>query len=41
MAEARILLLRGVNVGGRGRLTMAALRDALVAEGAWDVATYL
>lgn len=41
MAEARILLLRGVNVGGRGRLTMAALRDALVAEGARDVATYL
>src|SRR5262249_21651827 len=35
------VFLRGVNVGGRGELAMADLRDALEAAGFGDVATYL
>ena len=36
-----VVLLRGVNVGGRRRVPMAALRDALTAAGFRDVRTYL
>lgn len=36
-----IILLRGVNVGGHGRAPMAALRLALAAAGAANVATYI
>jgi uncharacterized protein (DUF1697 family) len=35
-----VVLLRGVNVGGR-QLSMAALRDALVEAGCTDVTTYI
>ncbi|MCI2398766.1 DUF1697 domain-containing protein [Aliiroseovarius subalbicans] len=35
------LLLRGVNVGGHGRLPMADLRTLLAGLGAKDVATYI
>jgi len=35
-----VLLLRGVNVGGR-TLSMAALREALTAAGCTDVSTYI
>lgn len=34
-------LLRGVNVGGRNRLPMADVRDALTAAGLLDVRTYI
>lgn len=34
-------LLRGVNVGGRGMLAMATLRELLLSLGHTDVATYL
>ena len=34
-------LLRGINVGGRRKLPMAALREALVDAGFEDVATYV
>ena len=37
----QVVLLRGVNVGGAGRLKMAELRAALEAEGATSVATYI
>jgi uncharacterized protein (DUF1697 family) len=37
----QILLLRGVNVGGRNRVAMAALRAALTDAGMDDVRTYL
>jgi uncharacterized protein (DUF1697 family) len=42
-AEARtfVALLRGINVGGRGRLPMAGLRAILEEIGAEDVRTYL
>jgi uncharacterized protein (DUF1697 family) len=36
-----IVLLRGVNVGGHGKLPMADLRAALTQAGAEDVATYI
>ncbi|GGE22701.1 hypothetical protein GCM10011360_08980 [Primorskyibacter flagellatus] len=36
-----IVLLRGVNVGGHGKLPMAELRAALTKAGAEDVATYI
>jgi uncharacterized protein (DUF1697 family) len=39
--DRRILLLRGVNVGGRNRLPMADLRALVDALGAEDVTTYL
>jgi uncharacterized protein (DUF1697 family) len=37
----QIVLLRGVNVGGRNRLPMPALREALEQAGMKDVATYV
>jgi uncharacterized protein (DUF1697 family) len=37
----QIVLLRGVNVGGRNKLPMAALRDALAGAGMREVATYV
>ncbi len=36
-----VALLRAVNVGGRNRLSMATLRDALTAEGVEQVSTVL
>lgn len=36
-----VALLRGINVGGRNRVGMAALRDALAADGYRAVRTYL
>ena len=36
-----VLLLRGINVGGRNKLPMAALRECLEALGASEVQTYL
>src|SRR5918911_1604111 len=36
-----IVLLRGINVGGRNRIAMADLREALVGAGFEDVRTYL
>ncbi len=40
MERAVVLLLRGVNVGGR-KLSMASLRDGLTAAGCIDVLTYI
>jgi uncharacterized protein (DUF1697 family) len=37
----QLVLLRGVNVGGRNKLPMAALRDALEEAGMREVQTYL
>jgi uncharacterized protein (DUF1697 family) len=37
----QIVLLRGVNVGGRNRVPMGALREALAAAGFKDVVTYV
>lgn len=37
----QIVLLRGVNVGGRNKLPMAALREALEDAGMREVATYV
>jgi uncharacterized protein (DUF1697 family) len=36
-----VILLRGVNVGGRARVSMAALRETCASIGAEDVATYI
>ena len=36
-----IVLLRGVNVGGRNRVAMPALREALEEAGMQDVVTYV
>ena len=36
-----LALLRGVNVGGKGMIRMAELRDALAAAGLSDVRTYI
>ncbi len=41
MTEPVVVLLRGVNVGGRNRLPMADLRVALGAAGFTDVSTYI
>ncbi len=38
---AFIVLLRGINVGGRNKLPMKALRDIVEAAGGGDVATYI
>ena len=38
---AFVILLRGVNVGGRNRLPMADLRTALTDEGLTNVRTYI
>jgi uncharacterized protein (DUF1697 family) len=37
----QVLLLRGINLGGRNRVAMAALRDLLADAGFADVGTYL
>lgn len=36
-----VILLRGINVGGHGKLPMADLRALLMEQGAKDVATYI
>ena len=36
-----VAFLRGVNVGGRGIVSMAAIKEALVALGLSDVRTYI
>ena len=36
-----VLLLRGINVGGKNKLPMADLKSLLTAEGALDVHTYI
>jgi uncharacterized protein (DUF1697 family) len=36
-----VAFLRGVNVGGRGMVSMAAIKEALVAVGMSDVRTYI
>ena len=36
-----IVLLRGINLGGRNRIGMAALREALADAGFEDVRTYI
>ncbi len=41
VANSRVLLLRGVNVGGHGRLPMAELRELLTDLGCNEAATYL
>lgn len=40
-ANRYVALLRGINVGGRNRISMADLRDAFVAEGYGEVSTYI
>jgi uncharacterized protein (DUF1697 family) len=40
-ADTYVALLRAVNVGGRNKVPMAKLRDALELEGYLDVATYI
>lgn len=39
--STQLLLLRGINVGGRNRLPMSALRSLVAHLGCTDVATYL
>ena len=39
--SARVALLRGINVGGTGKLPMAALKAHMEALGAGNVATYI
>lgn len=39
--DRRVALLRGVNVGGRNLLSMAALREALEAAGMEEIRTYI
>jgi uncharacterized protein (DUF1697 family) len=39
--DAYLVLLRGVNVGGKNRVPMAALRERLEADGFSDVSTYI
>ena len=41
MSDVTIALLRGINVGGRNKLKMQALRDLLTGLGAHDVKTYI
>lgn len=41
MSPTRVALLRAVNVGGRGRLAMADLREVVASIGHTDVSTYL
>jgi uncharacterized protein (DUF1697 family) len=40
-SQRYVALLRGVNVGGHAKVTMAALREACEAIGCSDVATYI
>ena len=37
----KVLLLRGINVGGHGKLPMAVLKEALIAAGADQPETYI
>ena len=39
--KSNVLLLRGINVGGRGKLPMAELRAAIEAAGGSDPKTYI
>lgn len=39
--RTHVALLRGINVGGRGRLPMSDLRDIVTSLGHTDVATYI
>jgi uncharacterized protein (DUF1697 family) len=39
--DTYVAMLRSINVGGRNRLTMAALRDLVASLGFGDVATYV
>lgn len=39
--SAHAVLIRGINVGGRNRVPMAALRESLTARGLRDVRTYI
>ena len=39
--ETYVALLRAINVGGRGKVSMADLRQVFLRVGAEDVATYL
>lgn len=39
--QTYLALLRGINVGGKSKVSMADLRDALVASGLDDVRTYI
>jgi uncharacterized protein (DUF1697 family) len=41
MTPVRIVLLRGINLAGRNRIAMPALRDALAGAGFDDARTYL
>ena len=41
MTTASVALLRGINVGGHGKLKMDALRDAVRGLGFGDVSTYI
>ena len=41
MSPTHVALLRGVNVGGHGRLSMADLREAVASIGHAEVSTYL
>jgi uncharacterized protein (DUF1697 family) len=41
MTPVRIVLLRGINLAGRNRIAMPALRDALAGAGFEDARTYL
>lgn len=41
MAATHVALIRGINVGGKNPVPMAALRQALAAEGFDDVRTYI
>ena len=36
-----VILMRGINVGGHGKLPMASLRDIATDMGGNDVATYI
>jgi uncharacterized protein (DUF1697 family) len=40
-AQRYVVLLRGVNVGGRGKLAMAQLREICTSLGCTDVSTYI
>jgi uncharacterized protein (DUF1697 family) len=40
-ARRYVVLLRGVNVGGRGKLAMAQLRETCTSLGCTDVSTYI
>ncbi len=41
MGATHVVLIRGINVGGKNKVPMAALRSALTAEGLGEVRTYI